>query len=204
MIAAAIAFAILAAVLLFSSGWIMASSKAESRVSLANERATSLEAELESAKQVRTMLSPVLEREKLAADLSSLAADQKMLDLPSLLNAIAEVGSFAAIIVSDETGLPVATNASIATSPEGVDRLVGAASLVLMVADRADKLGEPRPLCFVVQDESNRMICYRLFDVDGTRFLLTAATRGRPLTPNSLDPVVGKLEASLSRHAHER
>ena len=211
MIAAAIAFAIIAASLLFASGWVIASGKArearkalEAQASQSSTRATTLEAELESAKQVRTMLSPVLEREKLARELSGLATDHSLDDLPALLDAIADAGSFSTVMLSDEAGLPVAASAHAAGTPESIDRLGGAASLMLLVIDRADRHGEPRPLGFVVHDESNRMVCHRIFAVDGTRFLLTVVTRSRPLVPSSLDPIIGRLEALLAQRPHER
>ena len=210
-IAATVAFAIMAAVLLFLSGWIIASRKAQSvrlaleaQISQHTSRTSALEAKLESNKQFQTMLAPVLEREKLTLSLLNLASDPTHRDLPELLDAIAEAGHFSTVMLSDNAGLPVATSTNIAASPDSIERLVGATSLMLVVADRADTNGEPRPLGFVVHDESNRMACYRIFEVDGNRFLLMVTTRARQLLPSSLDPIVGKVEATLSRPMEER
>lgn len=153
----------------------------------------------ESVATLRAMLAPVLEREKLAHDLSSLQAKVGLRDLPKLLDAISDAGGFSAVVLSDDAGLPVAASANAGASAQMLDRLVGAASLVLMLADRAESSSEPRPLGVVMHDESNRMVVFRIFTVDGARFVITAAARGRPLLPNALDPIVGKLETVLAR-----
>ncbi|MCL2776651.1 MAG: hypothetical protein FWD73_01515 [Polyangiaceae bacterium] len=211
MIATTIVFAVMAAVLLFLSGWVIASSKAQSarlaleaQTSQAALRTNAPEAELESSKQLHTMLAPVVEREKLTLNLLNLADDPTHRDLPQLLDAIAEAGHFSTVMLSDDAGLPVATSTNIAASPDSIERLVAATSLMLIVADRADTNGEPRPLGFVVHDESNRMACYRIFEVDGARFILTVTARARQLVPSSLDPIVGQLEATLARPMEDR
>jgi CTP:molybdopterin cytidylyltransferase MocA len=210
LISATIVFAVMAAVLLFLSGWVIASSKADSaRRALEAQTAQRAERdertnELESNKQLHAMLASVLEREKLTLSLSHLADDPAHRDLSQLLDAIAEAGHFSTVMLSDNAGLPVATSTNIAASSDSIERLVGASSLMLIVADRADTNGEPRPLGFVVHDESNRMACYRIFEVDGARFLLTVTTRARQLVPSSLDPIVGTLEATLARPLEDR
>jgi len=211
LIATTIVFAVMAAVLLFLSGWVIASSKAQSarlaleaQTSQAALRTNAPEAELESSKQLHTMLAPVVEREKLTLNLLNLADDPTHRDLPQLLDAIAEAGHFSTVMLSDDAGLPVATSTNIAASPDSIERLVAATSLMLIVADRADTNGEPRPLGFVVHDESNRMACYRIFEVDGARFILTVTARARQLVPSSLDPIVGQLEATLARPMEDR
>ena len=100
-------------------------------------------------------------------------------------------------------GVPTSLALAVAQVESGFNPLakspVGAASLVLMLADRAESSSEPKPLGVVMHDESNRMVVFRIFSVDGARFVLTAAARGRPLLPNTLDPIVGKLEIVLAR-----
>jgi hypothetical protein len=192
----------------------------ERELSMARSHARTLEAELEKARQqaavasknaappaplaasmdsIRTLLSPMLDRERLVQDLSNLKEIAGPRDLPRLLDAVADAGAFSVVHLCDEAGLPVAVSTNAASSVGVVDHLVTNTSMVLMLADRAKRYGEPRPMGVVVQDESNRMMALRIFDVEGTRFLLTAAARGRSLLPSSLDPVIGKLETMLAR-----
>lgn len=205
MIAVVIALALAAAVLFFTSGWF-AATRAERRARVDTEdalvvskqRNATLEAELAAAREFQSVLSPVLVRERLTSDLAAVKANGGLRDLPQLIDAIADAGAFSAVTLSDDAGLPVAASANAGLSADGVDRLVGTASLVLMLADRANLNGEPKPLGLVLHDESNRSVAYRIFGVSGSRFVLTAATRGRALSPDVLDPLVGKLETVLA------
>lgn len=163
------------------------------------ERRASSEHVTPEVNALRAMLSPMLEREAIAQRLSRLKTTHGSRDLPMLLDAIADAGGFSSVVLSDDVGLPLAASANASAIPESVDRLVGMASLVLMLADRALHDGEPKPIGVVTHDESNRMVIHRIFGVDKSRFLLTAAARGKALTPSVLDPIVGKLEAVLAR-----
>ncbi|AKV00821.1 hypothetical protein AKJ09_07484 [Labilithrix luteola] len=208
MIAAIIALAVMAAALFFTSGWFVAArserrarATAEDALTACNQRNTTLEAELAAAREFQSVLSPVLVREKLTSDLANVKATGGLRALPRLIDEIADAGAFSAVTLSDDAGLPVAASTNVDLAPDGVDRLVGTASLVLMLADRANLNGEPKPLGLVLHDESNRTVAYRIFGVEGARFVLTAATRGRLLSPDALDPLVGKLETVLAHRS---
>ncbi len=72
---------------------------------LGDEQDLALRATIESA------LSPIVKRERLSLDLSQLKAGAgTRRDLTHLLEMIAEVGNFAAVVLSDEDGLPLAAN----------------------------------------------------------------------------------------------
>jgi len=79
--------------------------------------------------------------------------------------------------------------------------LAGVWSMLLTLADRVTTAGAPSPLAVVVHDAANQTIVHRLFSSAGTRFLLTAVSRGRSLPPESLDPALSKLERLLSGSA---
>lgn len=210
MISIVVALAVAAAVLFFASGWFAAvraersaRTGVEDALAASHQRNATLEAELAAAREFQSVLSPVLDREKLTSALSNVRANGGLRDLPQLIDAITEAGAFSAVTLSDDAGLPVAASANVGLAPDGVDRLVGTASLVLMLADRANLNGEPKPLGLVLHDESNRTVACRIFGVDGSRFVLTAATRGRLLSPDVLDPLVGKLETVLAHRAFD-
>lgn len=146
---------------------------------------------------VRELLAPMLDHERLGRELAQLPGGTSLGELPRLLDAIADRGGFSAVVLSDEVGLPLAASASA----RDVELLAGTASFVLTLADRAARDGAPRPLAVVVLDESNQHVLHRIFVVDGTRFTLTAVSRGVHVAPGALDAALAKLEAVLGRKA---
>ncbi|MEZ4301263.1 MAG: hypothetical protein R3B70_40385 [Polyangiaceae bacterium] len=147
-------------------------------------------------REVERLLAPYAERERLLLDLARLDGAARG-GLPDLLDAIAKKANFASIVLSDESGLPVA--ASRATrDPESV---AATSALLFMLADRIAECGLPSPMAVLVHDEANETILHRLFRVQGGRFMLTAAGRGRGLVPETLDPTLHMLERVLLREA---
>lgn len=69
---------------------------------------------------------------------------------------------------------------------------------LLAVDDRVVLSGAPGAQSVVVHDAANQTLLHRLFTSSGNRFLLTAVTRGRTLSPEVLDPALGKLERILA------
>ena len=116
-------------------------------------------------------------------------------ELPKLLEAIAKTGGFSTVLVSDEAGLPLATN----QSANDADMLAGVWSLLLTIADRVVAAGAPAPLAIMVHDAQGRAMLHRIFSADKTRFLLTAVSHTHRLAPESLDPALANLERVLSR-----
>lgn len=144
---------------------------------------------------IRELLGPLVRRESLGYDLAHLdlgSGDRG--ELPRLLDDIGERGGFSAVLLSDEAGLPLAAS----SSSQDLDRLAGASSLVMLVADRLARDSGPAPLAVIVHDEANQQLLSRLFQVGGQTLLLTAVATGTALSPTSLDPALDKIEAVLA------
>lgn len=156
------------------------------------------EREHRAVAEVQRVLAPLMERERLAAQLARLEIGRgTRSELPRAVDAIAAIGGFSTVVLSDEAGLPLAVSAG---STDG-EQLAGLWSMLLAVADRISTAGAPVPVAVVVHDASNQTILHRLFTSGGTRFLLSAVSRGRSLEPEALDPALGKLEQMLNRSA---
>ncbi len=145
---------------------------------------------------LQQVLRPMMEREQVGRDLARLTSTSGLGGLPKLLDAIAERGGFSSIVLSDDVGLPLAASAGAVD----VDTLAGASSLLLTLADRAERDGAPAPLCVVVRDESNQTLLHRIFRVGDDRFMLTAVARGVEVLADALDPALGTLERALTRN----
>lgn len=147
-------------------------------------------------KEVERVLAPLLEKERLARALSQLDVGRGTRDeLPKLLDAIAKTAGFSTVLVSDDQGLPLATN----QGANDADMLAGVWSLLLTIADRVVAAGAPAPLAIMVHDAQNRAILHRIFTAGNTRFLLTAVSHTHRLAPESLDPALANLERVLTR-----
>ncbi len=146
---------------------------------------------------VRGVLDPFAERERIAHALSRLAAGSGLGDLPAILDAIAEAGGFVGVLLSDESGLPIASS----RDAQGLEANGGVFSLVITMADRMARAGQPASTSLVVRDEDHRCTVHRIFRVDSERYLLSAATRRPSVTSEALDPALASLEATLSRRA---
>jgi len=150
----------------------------------------------EVRKVMSEVLAPVLDRERMGRELSAIQIGKGGLgELPRLLDAIAEKGGFAAVVLSDEAGLPLAASAGASD----VEEVAGTAAFFLTLSDRAERAALPRPLSCVVLDETNRLTLHRMFTVGPSRFTVTAVSRGLPLAPSALDPALSPLERVLGR-----
>jgi hypothetical protein len=144
---------------------------------------------------VHDVLGPLARREQLAYELSRLDAGAgRRGELSSLLDQIAEKGGFRTVLLSDDAGLPLASN----SHGKDLDRLAATASLVLLFVDRIRRDGSPAPLSLMLQDEANQVTLCRIFSVGDQRLLLTAVAIGVPLTPMALDAALPKLENALT------
>lgn len=150
----------------------------------------------EVRKVMSEVLAPVLDRERMGRELSAIHVGKGGLgELPRLLDAIAEKGGFAAVVLSDEAGLPLAAS----SAANDVEELAGTAAFFLTLSDRAERASLPRPLSCVVLDDTNRMTLHRMFNVGTSRFTVTAVSRGLNLAPGALDPALSPLERVLTR-----
>jgi len=149
-------------------------------------------------REVERVLAPYIEREKLLLDLAKIDSGSKSRsDLPSILDAIASKASFGSIVLSDESGLPVAASGGT-RDPEGT---AATSSLLFTLADRLAAHGQPQPIAVLVHDEANETILHRLFRAGPARYLLTATGRSRGVVPETLDPTLDTIERALMHEA---
>jgi hypothetical protein len=146
--------------------------------------------------QLHVLLAPLMERERLAQALAHVelsGSDREALG--RLMDTLAEVGGFATVLVSDEVGLPLASNRH-AIDP---DIRAGISALLLTLVDRVEANGQPPPIAAVLRDEDNQVILHRVFHIDAARYVLTAVAKGTQLAPDTLDPALTALERVLAR-----
>ncbi len=149
-------------------------------------------------KMMLDVLGPLMEKERRVNGLTLISPNRRSRhDLPKLLDALTKRGGFAAVLLSDEMGLPLAASAGA----RDADVLAGVSSLVLSLADRVVTSGGPAPLAVLLRDASNQRILHRIFSVDGDRYLVTAVSKGGTLTTDALDPALAALEDILSSQA---
>jgi len=144
------------------------------------------------------VLSPLMERERRAHDLTRLGSSRASRHhLPKLLDMLARRGGFAAVLLSDEMGLPLGAS----SGARDADVLAGVSSLVFSLADRLETSGGPAPLAVLLRDASNQRVLHRIFSVGGERFLVTAVSKGSELSTDALDPALTALEGVLGAEA---
>ncbi len=142
------------------------------------------------------VLTPILRRERLGFELSDEGSeDGNRGDLTHLLDQIAQKGSFRAVVLTDDEGLPLASS----SSAWDLDRLSGISSFLLVLADRFGRDGAPAPLSFMLHDEENNVTLSRLFRLRDKRLLLTAVSTSTELTSTALDPALARLGKVLSK-----
>ncbi|MFK7990200.1 MAG: hypothetical protein AB8I08_29540 [Sandaracinaceae bacterium] len=150
---------------------------------------------MESA--VRGVLGPLVERERVASSLLRLKPGQDLGDLPDLLARIARAGGFASVLLSDESGLPIAVSSARCS----LESTSGVFALLVTMADRMERIGAPVPRSLVIADDENQSTVHRIFRVGAERYLLSASSRRAALTPDTLDATLPSLEATLTRRA---
>lgn len=154
-----------------------------------NEQEESLKAAIHQA------LTPLVQRDRLSHELSSLENHPgNRGNLTTLLDQIAEKGNFAAVLLSDSQGWPLAAS----SNARDLDRLGATTSLLLLIADRMGRDDAPGPLSLMAHDGTNMMTLCRFFKVGDHQLALTAVSPGTQLTPTALDPALVKIDAVLS------
>jgi cell division protein FtsB len=144
---------------------------------------------------LRDALSPMMERERVGNELSNIDIGSGTLaELPQVLERISQRGGFSVVLLSDETGLPLAV-----TGLRDAESLAGISSLLLTMSERIERGGGAAPVAVMIQDVANQTTLHRIFSVGGSRYLLTAVTRSRWVVPGSLDPALSKIESMLGR-----
>ncbi len=116
-------------------------------------------------------------------------------DLPAALTLIADAAGFGTVVLSDDVGLPIATN----SGGKDADIHAGLSSLVLTFIDRVASNGLPAPLAAVLRDEANQVVIHRVFAVGRDRYVLTAVATGKLLAPEALDSTLQSLARIIDR-----
>jgi hypothetical protein len=147
---------------------------------------------------VNGLLRPMVERERLGLELTRLDANLSgRSGLSQLLSTMAKRAGFSTVLVTDNSGLPLAES----EGAKEVDVLGASIGLLLNLIDRIATNGGAAPLAVVLRDNDNRIALHRFFKVDGQRYVLTAVTSGNFLPPDVLDPALTRIEQVLTRHA---
>jgi len=115
-------------------------------------------------------------------------------DLAPLLDKIATAGSFAAMFLSDDAGLPLAST----RAANDLDRVAASSARLAVVADQVYGEDGPGLLSIMLRDASGTLMLCRIFHVCGQRLSLTAVSDDLELTPTALDPALKAIEATLA------
>lgn len=144
---------------------------------------------------IEQVLAPLVERERLSLDLAefSTKAGQRR-DLAPLLDKIAAVGTFTTVVLSNEEGLPLASN----RTSRNLDWLAAASTRLAVVADQISGEEGIEPLAVMLRDASGATTLCRIFRVQGQRLSLTAVSNDLRLTSMALDPALTKIETALA------
>ena len=152
----------------------------------------------ENHKMMLDVLGPLMEKERRAQGLTLLSPNKRgRSQLPRLLDTLVRRGGFAAVLLSDEMGLPLAAS----NGARDADVIAGVSSLVLTLADRVASSGGSAPMAVLIRDASNQRILHRIFTVNNERFLVTAVAKGNEIATDALDPALPALEEMLDSQA---
>ncbi len=144
---------------------------------------------------IQQVLAPLVERERLSLDLAQFSTKAgKRSELAPLLDKIATVGTFTTVLLSNEEGLPLASN----RGSKNLDRLAAVSTRLAVVADQIAGEEGLAPLSIMVRDASGATTLCRIFRVQGQRLSLTAVSNDQRLTSVALDPALMKIELALS------
>lgn len=144
---------------------------------------------------IQQVLAPLVERERISLELAQFSASAgQRRDLAPLLDRIAAVGSFKTVLLSNEEGLPLASNRG-ARNPE---RLAAIATRLAVVSDQCAGEDALAPLSILLRDASETMTLCRIFRVRGQRLFFVAVSTNPRLSSVALDPALAKIEAALS------
>lgn len=143
---------------------------------------------------------PLIEREQVSRKLASIEAPATPHGALSLvLEDMAQRAGFLVLLLSDASGLPLASNAQA----RDIESLGALAAGVLSLSERLKLLSQPAPLAMLMQHEGGRVSLQRIFQVEGESYVLSAVTRGVLLLPDVLDPALPMIERILGRKPWE-
>lgn len=128
-------------------------------------------------------------------DLSDLTVNSKhRSELTGLLDQMAKKANLTTVLLSDEAGLPLATNSNATQA----DRMTAVSSPILLLCERISRSDAPAPLSVVIYDESNTQTLCRIFQVNDQKLYLIAQSVGVRLSPTALDAALPKVDRLLS------
>jgi hypothetical protein len=140
---------------------------------------------------IQEVLAPLVERERVSLDLARVPSSGRRHGLGPLLDAIASIGGFTAVVLSNDQGLPLAASPAEADQ----DRLLAAAARLFIVADQI--AGMRGPLSVLIRDANDATTLCRMFRVRDQRLFLTAASNDPRLASSALDPALVRIESAL-------
>ncbi len=145
---------------------------------------------------IQSAVENALDRESSSeAELGEIVGDvQSRGQLERLLDLIASKGQFLTVLVSDETGLPVATNRDAQDATE----IAGLSSALLGFADRTVQVRRPAIASILLYDETKHATMHRIFQAGADRYLLSVVAQRAVLPLTMLDPVLGQIETVLT------
>ena len=140
---------------------------------------------------IQEVLAPLVERERVSLDFARVPSSERRHGLGPLLDAIASIGGFTAVVLSNDQGLPLAASPAEADQ----DRLLAAAARLFVVADQI--AGMRGPLSVLIRDANDATTLCRMFRVRDQRLFLTAASNDPRLASSALDPALVRIESAL-------
>ncbi|TPV95212.1 MAG: hypothetical protein B7733_11155 [Myxococcales bacterium FL481] len=149
---------------------------------------------------IATALDPVVSQERLAQSLRTLPVGKSRADLPQLLDAIVARAGLVHIVLSDAQGLAVAHSAR---TDKEAEALAAIASAYIALSERYPQFGQPAPVAFVATDTDRQSVVHRIFIVAGQRYVLSAKSKSRSLTPLVLDAALDKIEYLMAKEHWE-
>ena len=141
------------------------------------------------------LFQPLLNRERVAAELDRLQAAGDRSQLPVIVDDITRTGGFSVVLLTDEDGLPLA----VSSGTDDAEHHAGLATMLMLLVERLARVPESTtPTAIALYSEHDEQTLCRIFEVSGQRLMLSAVAAGETLSPFALDPAVADLEHVLA------
>jgi|GEM_PF-1539620 len=149
---------------------------------------------VQAHEKLEELLEPIAVREKLGLELSRVEYSLQN-SLNTLFEETAKIPGLERLVLSDESGLLLTASGGHSSKLEA---LAGSSSLLFVLSDRFKRVGIPSPNAFVAHDDKNATL-YRIFSVDGARYMLSVISSNPNMSPSMFDGIVHKLQSLLSK-----
>jgi len=151
----------------------------------------------EHQSQVMRTTAPLLERERLSQEIQSISTATTVgRGMEDLIEQVMRIGSgrVSAIIVNDDSGLPLASNRQC-RNPEAIAAL---STLLFLLADRTPHhvLAPPRSISYL--SESGQRMLHTFFRAQQRRYVLTVLAEDSSLDAAVFAPLVEKVQRILA------